>query len=102
MRPSSTFPSLLCAALLLAVAPLSADEADRLDYEVARRLMEEGVILPLQRILEKVKGTVLEVELEQERNLYIYEIEVLNPKGIVVELEFDATTGELLESRIED
>ncbi len=82
--------------------PVSADEEDQIDYLEARRLMQEGVILPLQTILEKVEGRILEVELEYERNLYLYEIEVLNAKGIVVELEFDATTGKLLKSKIED
>jgi len=85
-----------------AALPVSADEEDQIDYLEARRLMQEGVILPLQTILEKVEGRILEVELEYERNLYLYEIEVLNAKGIVVELEFDATTGKLLKSKIED
>ncbi len=100
-------PSLKPAILLLTLAfttalPVMADKEDELDYLEARRLMENGTILPLQTILKKVQGSILEVELEQERGLYLYEIEVLNSNGTVTELEFDATTGKLIKSEIED
>jgi len=98
--------ALLKAAILLfsigATLPAVADKEDEIDYLEARRLMEKGIILPLQTILEKVDGRVVEVELEYERDLYLYEIEVLNNKGILIELEFDATTGELVKSKIEE
>ncbi len=94
-------PAILLLAMM-AMLPAVADKEDEIDYQEARRLMEKGVILPLKTILEKVHGRVVEVELEYERNLYLYEIEVLNDNGIITELEFDATTGKLLKSKIED
>ncbi len=96
--------SAILSALLTigAVLPAVADKEDEIDYLEARRLMENGIILPLQTILEKVQGHVLEVELEYEHGLYLYEIEVLNEGGIVSELEFNATTGKLIKSGIEE
>jgi uncharacterized membrane protein YkoI len=42
---------------------------------------------------------VLEVELEEEQGHYIYEIELLDARGRVWNLEFDARTGRLVEDR---
>lgn len=76
------------------------------DHETARRLSEKGDILPLETILQRVQqhqtGRVLEVEFEEEQDQYIYEVEVLNSKGVVWELKLDARTGEILERKQED
>ena len=47
-------------------------------------------------------GRVLEVEFDSKHQHYIYEIEILNTKGIVWELKLDARTGELLKSEQEN
>jgi uncharacterized membrane protein YkoI len=76
------------------------------DHESARRLSEAHKILPLETILEHARqhqpGRVLEVEFEEDRERYIYEIEILNAKGIVWELKLDAQTGQLLERKQEN
>lgn len=76
------------------------------DHESARRLSEAGEILPLETILEKAQqhqpGRILEVEFEEYRGQYIYELEILNTNGIVWELRFNAKTGQLLERKQED
>jgi uncharacterized membrane protein YkoI len=76
------------------------------DHESARRLSESGEILPLETILQRVQqhqtGRVLEVEFEEDRGQYIYEVEVLNSKGVVWEMKLDARTGELIERKQED
>jgi len=76
------------------------------DQETARRLSEAGEILPLETILQQVQqhqpGRVLEVEFDNKHGQYIYEIEILNAKGIVWELELDARTGQLLERKQEN
>jgi uncharacterized membrane protein YkoI len=98
-------------ALLLGAIPLllllvsnTAFGSD--DQETARRLTEAGEILPLETILQRAQqhqpGRVLEVEFEKDRGQYIYEIEILNPKGVVWELKLDAQTGQLLEHKQED
>jgi uncharacterized membrane protein YkoI len=76
------------------------------DYETARELSETGEILPLETILKRAQqyqpGRVLEVEFESKHQQYIYEIEILNAKGIVWELKLDANTGKLLKSEQEN
>ncbi len=80
---------------------LNAAIADN-DHTEARRLLEAGSIQPLEAIIESVKkqytGRILEVEFEQEDGRYIYEIELLDATGVVREMEFDAMTGELIQT----
>lgn len=95
-------PACLATLLLLIGNPAFASD----DQETARRLSEAGEILPLEKILEHAQqhqsGRVLEVEFKKNHGQYIYEIEILNTKGIVWELELDAQTGQLLERKQED
>ncbi len=67
------------------------------DHDEAYELLRSGEILPLEKILEitreRVQGRILEVELEHEDELLIYELEVLDKQGIVWEIKVDATTG---------
>ena len=66
----------------------------------ARKLSASGQILPLETIHREAKtikaGRVLETELESKHGLYIYEIELLDSKGIVWEIKLDAKTGTLM------
>lgn len=92
------------ALLALLVPALAA--AGRLDQDDARRLYRSGAILPLERVLEVVRGyqpgRVIEVELDEDSRRYVYELEILAPDGRVWELEVDAGTGRLLERKRED
>lgn len=76
------------------------------DHEQAKRLMDAGDILPLKIILKKAhkshQGKVLEVELEKKKGIKIYEIELLTADGQVLELKFNAHTGEHLSTEKED
>jgi len=87
---------------LLAVSPAQADES----ASVARQLLKEGKIMPLQEILRKAKvikpGQVIETDLEKDDGRYIYELEILDEQGQVWELELDAQTGEFVELENED
>jgi uncharacterized membrane protein YkoI len=93
---------ILISFSLVVSASLYADD----DHEQARRLVESGEILSLQEILDKVReiepGKVLEVELEKKKNKMIYEIELLNTEGLVLELKFDAKSGQHLSTEKED
>lgn len=88
--------------LLIASFPLKADD----DHDEAKRLVESGQILALEDILKKVRkikpGKILDVELERKGDKNIYEIEVLDNKGTVIELKFDARTGQHLSTEEED
>lgn len=91
----------VCLLIIFSTA-LFADD----DHDEAKRLLESGDILALEVILEKVHklqtGKVLEVELETKKGKKIYEIELLNPDGIVFELKFDAKTGQHMSTEKEN
>ena len=123
-----SLPTLLALSM---AAPLAADE---LDHERVKRLRDRGEIVALSRIIEQVQrrlpdARVLEVELgDHNDGQLVYEIELLDADGQVLEhyydarsgelvayeiyrlddsgrlvgLEYDARTGELLEREIED
>lgn len=80
--------------------PAMADD----DHLEARRLMKSGEVLPLQTILDRYRadypGRIIEVELEKEHGLIIYEIEIVDERGKVRELHINARNGELL--KVED
>jgi uncharacterized membrane protein YkoI len=87
----------LWAGALAPAAPAAPDDAAR-----ARAAVREGRYVPLSSILDwleaRYHGRAIEIELEEEDDEPpTYEIEWLTPQGRVVEFEFDARTGELLE-----
>lgn len=88
---------------LLLIAAVSNGYADS---STARKLVEQGEILPLEDIIAQAKklhqGRILEVELEKKRQRLVYEIELVNDDGIVWELYFDARSGQLLSSKQDD
>ncbi len=72
-----------------------------IDQNEALRLVEQGVVLPLQRFIDDAQqrfpGRLLEVELEWDDDRYVYELEIVTRSGIVLELDYDAVTGKLLD-----
>lgn len=76
------------------------------NYLDARRLVREGKILSLEKILAGIRqvrpGQILEVEIDDDDQRMIYEIEILDTRGSVWELKVDAVTGEILEQEMED
>ena len=84
----------LCTALAMAQTPR--------DHERARDARAKGEHVALAVILTDAEarepGKVIDVELEDHE----YEIEILRPDGVVVELEYDARSGRLLEIEVEE
>lgn len=76
------------------------------DSSMARKLVKQGEILPLEDIIAQVKkihtGRILEVELEKKHQQLVYEIELITDEGIVWELYFNARTGQLIKSEQDD
>lgn len=100
-------PSVVCFLLLFALACPSAHAgSDRNDHDRARQAVAAGLVLPLPVVLERLQketpGQVLEVELERERELWIYEIKLLTPAGQLSKIKVDARTGALMEPRRRD
>ena len=108
MKTSKVILIAACAAILGPVAMLGHADDDKSrharEHEEIRAALERGEVLPLVRILaiaqEKVPGDVIEVELEKEQGILIYEIKVLTVGGRVREIKIDARQGTVLE--IED
>ena len=104
----STF-SLISKSLLLgiiALNPLQFAQADDDDHLEARRLHASGEILPLQTILKNIRqvypGKIIEIELEKEDGLIVYEVEILGKDGVVREIYINAKTGKLLAVKEDD
>lgn len=75
-----------------------------LDQDEALQLRQQGVILPLEQLLQQALdrhpgAKLLEAELEQKRGVYIYEVELLDTDGVVRELDLEAATGRLLKDK---
>jgi len=92
-----------CLTCFIAVAmgaTAFASEQDTIRERVAR-----GELLPLSTLIadatKRHPGKVLEVELEGTHKRPVYEIEVLRDDGTIVELEYDARNGRLLETEVE-
>ncbi|MCM8597000.1 PepSY domain-containing protein [Accumulibacter sp.] len=76
------------------------------DHDRARQALEAGEVLPLRTILERVErdypGPVIEVELDRQHGLWVYEIRKLLAGGSLVKLKVDARDGRVLRSRTRD
>lgn len=97
MSRVSAMTLLLLASLAAAAPSAHADD----DHERARRAVQRGEILPLEEILRRLPlapdERLLEVEVERDDGLWVYEIEVVSPAGRVREFEVDARDGRVLE-----
>ncbi len=99
---------LFCIAIALScAAAISAPPVQDAGEKAIERVPPK--VIPLSDILAKVRrvspGKVIDVELEYDVDFddehpdarWVYEVEVLTENNQVVELEFDAETGQLLE-----
>lgn len=89
----------------LALLPALAAAHDLSQDEVLV-LTEQGRIAPLQQFIDdalsRYPGRFLEAELELDDGRYIYELEVVTGDYRVMELEYDAVSGELLDVEEDD
>ena len=89
---------------LVLMAFCSSLAARDLNQDEALALRQQGVILPLEQVLQQAMdrypgAKLLEVELEEKHDVYIYEVELLTAAGVVRELDIDAATGRLLKDK---
>jgi len=72
-----------------------ADDVDRV-----RQLRSTDSILPLSNILSRIEprypGTLLDVELEDEKGVIFYEIELLGPDHMIRIIKVDARSGQII------
>lgn len=94
--------------LVLLLVALAANAGARdLDHDEALRLRREGVIQPLEDLMQAAQqrypgATLLEAELEEEDDIFVYEVELLTVQGVVRELELDARDGRILKDEEDD
>lgn len=95
---ASAIAAALAATVLFSTGVASADS--RLRQNEVRQLRESGKILPMEDILTRVRnlqpGQVVEIELDQEKGAYVYEVKVIDDKDTIHKLELDAGNGEVL------
>ena len=69
-------------------------------HDLADKLENEGRIMTLEEIIgianKDQQGRILEAELETRNGEYIYQIDLLDNDGVIWELEYNATTGQLI------
>ncbi len=83
----------LWLGLIAFMALGSVSHADS-DHNKVRSALMAGNIQPLSEVLrvvaENQPGRVIEVELEDDHQQWLYEIKVLSPEGFLVKLEVNA------------
>jgi uncharacterized membrane protein YkoI len=74
-------------------------------HDEAKKLKDAGAILPLEQVLGQARrdrpGRVVETELEKKHNRYVYEIKIVDERGVVHELKYDAASGRQLKEEQE-
>lgn len=103
MPPCPRAKPLLVTLAFLAAAAAAPVQAREDDHDRALRAVQAGQVMPLPQVLDRLArthpGQVLEVELEEKRGAWLYEIRLLQPDGRRVKLEVDARSGDLLRAR---
>jgi len=84
----------------------TATHGQRRDHDTARDAVASGQRLSLSAILEQIEashgGQILEIERDTFRGREVYEIELLDDSGRVIELAVDAVDGRILDTEIDD
>ena len=91
------------AICLAGIGAFASASAGPVDQQRATQAVESGEILSLRVILERLEssnpGQVLEVELEQKKGVWIYELKILKTGGRLQKLKVDAKTGTVLSDK---
>lgn len=93
--------------LLISVLLMSSASARDITQQEALQLQQQGRILALDHLLSFIQqrhphARVLDIELEEDDGVFIYEVEVSTREGVVRELEIDASTGVILADEEDD
>ncbi|WP_213878833.1 PepSY domain-containing protein [Pseudomonas sp. dw_358] len=95
----------LTALLVLGMSTTAS--ARDLNQDEALRLRQQGLILPFEQLLEQAMALypgarLLEAELEEHDDRYVYEVELLTPAKVVREIKVDASNGQVLADKEDD
>ncbi len=98
----------LYLALALGMTSVFFAQADDKDIQSNQVLqwLKQGKVLPLEEILQRhekrIDGRLLDVEVEKEGSIIIYELKVLRKDSSIFEIKINAKTGQWLKEEIED
>jgi uncharacterized membrane protein YkoI len=103
LSPLAVFNWLMVLSFL--VANPTSVLADDVNQQTARKLVSSGQILSLEEIHEKAllikSGRIIETELERKKGRFVYEVELVDDKGLVWEIKLDAKTGQLIKLELD-
>jgi uncharacterized membrane protein YkoI len=99
----------LALAATIALPPASADKGKGGhddNYEKLDEARRHGAIMPIELLLkmlkEKLKGEIVDIELDEKEGRLYYEIYYLDSEGRRIEIYVDAATGGILKDKAED
>lgn len=89
------------------VALVGSVQARDLGPDEALKLRDSGSIQSFEKLNELALaqhpgGVIRETELENELGRYIYQLEVVDAKGVEWDLELDAANGQILKNHQDD
>lgn len=96
------FPILAVGTIsCVAIADDRKDESRQIrDWVASGRILSLDQLLAMHR--DRLRGRLLDVEVERKRGRIIYELETIDDNGVIREIKLDAASGEWLEEEIED
>jgi len=101
----NTIPKYLLITGLVAL--VGSVQARDLGLDEALKLRDSGSIQSFEKLNELALaqhpgGVIRETELENELGRYIYQLEVVDAKGVEWDLELDAANGQILKNHQDD
>lgn len=100
----TTHKYVLIAGLITLAGSVQARD---LGPDEALKLRDSGTIQSFEKLNEAALaqhpgGVIRDTELENELGRYIYQLEIVDTKGVEWDLEIDATNGEVLKNHQDD
>jgi uncharacterized membrane protein YkoI len=104
-RYTARMTRLLPAILVSLALPALAQDV-KPDHERAADAVATGAVLPLAEVLARLAqthpGDVIEVELDDEDGIVVYDLDIVTPDGRLLEIEINAATGAVLDVEIDE
>lgn len=102
----TTFVTFSFLSVFITAAAFNAAARD-IKHDEALALRQQGEIMPLEQLLTAISkrypdARLLDVELEEEKGVYVYEVELVTREGQVRELEINARNGRVLQDEEDD
>ena len=97
--------ALIFVTLLAGQTMVAGEQANdrRHDHDLARQGQMQQTMVPLRTVItavhQNIPGDIAGIELERRGANWLYEIKVISPKGVMIEVHIDAGTGAILPDR---